>query len=357
MSQSKPSTLIEQILPLAVLFTVLLIAILTVYPFLPAILWGGMLAIAIEPRYRWLSSRLGNRPVLAAWLSGLFLTLLFVIPAAGLSRALLAFLPDALNWLESQTMNASNRIPTPFHDLPSFGPHITAMWHSLFDDAGALTSQFGDELKAFLLWLLHELEIFGVFVFEFAIGILLAVLLAYRAERISELAGKFLDRLGGKFAQRLAANSVKTTRSAVRGVLGAALAQTLVATFSYVVAGVPGWMIWAGLTFVLSLVQVGPVLIWVPMSLWLWASDQPYMAAFVFLWGLIVVNLTDNIVRPVLVSKDSDLPAILAFIGAVGGLLQWGVVGVFLGPVIVAVGYDLILKWIEPETLTKETIS
>jgi predicted PurR-regulated permease PerM len=81
------------------------------------------------------------------------------------------------------------------------------------------------------------------------------------------------------------------------------------------------------------------------------------MALFVFLWGLVVVNLTDNIVRPMLVSKDLDLPAILAFLGAVGGLLEWGVVGVFLGPVIVAVGYELLIKWIEPDTLPDETLT
>ena len=80
------------------------------------------------------------------------------------------------------------------------------------------------------------------------------------------------------------------------------------------------------------------------------------MALFVFLWGLIVVNLIDNIVRPMLVSKDSDMPATLAFLGAVGGLMQWGVVGVFLGPVIVAVGYELVLKWVNPDTLPEETL-
>jgi len=75
------------------------------------------------------------------------------------------------------------------------------------------------------------------------------------------------------------------------------------------------------------------------------------------MWGLVIVNVTDNIVRPILVSKGSELPAILAFLGAIGGLLEWGVVGVFLGPVIVAVGYELILKWIEPNTLPHDSIS
>jgi predicted PurR-regulated permease PerM len=147
-------------------------------------------------------------------------------------------------------------------------------------------------------------------------------------------------------ARELAAYSVETTRQAVRGVLGAALAQTLVATFAFAVAGIPGWVIWAGITFILSLVQVGPMVVTLPMAGWLWMSDRPGMAIFMALWSLIVVNITDNVIRPMLLSKDGNLPATLAFLGALGGLVEWGVVGVFLGPVILAVGYKLFLKWI-----------
>ena len=172
------------------------------------------------------------------------------------------------------------------------------------------------------------------------------MILVLRADRVTGLATKFFEKVGGHFALRLAAHSVLTTRGAVQGVLGAALAQTLVATFSYVVAGVPGWLLWAGITFILSLIQIGPVLVWLPMSLWLWTQDQSYMAAFVFLWGLIVVNVTDNIARPLLVSKDSDMPASLAFLGAVGGLAghYWG----HSAPGLVAAGLralNLVLAW------------
>lgn len=354
MARSSQLTLIEKLLPLGLLFAVLFIATLTLYPFLPAVLWGCMLAIAIEPRYRWLVGRLGDRQLLAACLLGLFLMLCIVVPAIGLARAMLAFLPDALNWLE-RISTAGGDIPIGnLHELPAVGPHIQELWSDIFSDAAGAARHFEQELKTVFLWVLHEAEVLGVFVFEFAIGILLAMILVYRSERVSEIASKFFHKIGGTFAQRLAVHSVFTTRQAVRGVLGAALAQTLVATVSYVIAGVPGWMIWAGVTFVLSLIQIGPVLIWLPISIWLVTNDQIAMAAFVFLWGLIVVNLTDNIVRPMLVSKDSDLPASLAFLGAVGGLFEFGVVGVFLGPVIVAVAYELVLKWLEPDTLPEE---
>lgn len=354
MSRPPSHTLAERFLPAALLAALLVVVLLTLSPFLPALLWGVILAVAVEPRFQWLVGRLDGRRKLAAWLTGLVLALLLVLPALGLARALVAFLPDGLSWLERTASVAPVEPPQRLQKIPAIGPHLAELWHTLRSDAAGLLAHFGAELKTALLWTVHELEGLGIFVFEFAIGVILAVLLVYRRERIVELSRKFLDRLGGPTAHRLAAVSVLTTRQTVRGVLGAALAQTLVATFSYVVAGVPGWLIWAGITFLLALVQVGPVLVWLPMSLWLWANGQPWMALFVFLWGLIVVNLIDNVVRPILVSQGSNLPSALAFLGAVGGLLEWGVVGVFLGPVVVAVGYELLLAWIEPETLPEE---
>lgn len=357
MSQPSRTSQIERLLPIALTFGVLLIAVLTLYPFLPALLWAMMVAIAIEPSYVKLVRWLNGRRVLAAWLMGLGLMLAIIVPALGLGRTLLALVPDALSWVEGLANYTARVGPGSMQDLPALGPQLSAMWETMFSDTRDIATHFRDELKTILLWTVQEAQLVGVFVFEFAIGVVLAMILVYRAPRVSEIATKFFERAGGRFALRLAAHSVVTTRVAVRGVLGAALAQTLVATFSYVVAGVPGWMIWAGVTFILSLIQIGPVLVWVPMALWLWTQDQSYMALFVFLWGLIVVNLTDNIVRPMLVSKDSDMPASLAFLGAVGGLIEWGVVGVFLGPVIVAVGYELVLKWLEPDTLPDETLA
>lgn len=355
----KPSQVspIERLLPIGLALIVIVLATLTLYPFLPAILWAAMVAIALEPSYLKLVRWLNGRRVLAAWLMGVGLMLAIIIPSLGLGSALLALIPDALNWLERLAYYTTAHVgPGSMQDLPAIGGPLGELLESLRTDATGFATHYRDELKTVLLWLVGQAQVFGVFVFEFAIGVILAMILVLRAGRVSELAINFFDRVGGRFALRLAAHSVDTTRIAVLGVLGAALAQTLVATFSYVVAGVPGWLLWAGVTFILSLIQIGPVLVWLPMSLWLWTQDQSYMAAFVFLWGLIVVNVTDNIVRPLLVSKNSDMPASLAFLGAVGGLMAWGVVGVFVGPVIVAVAYELVIKWLEPETLPDATL-
>ena len=345
--------LLEKLAPLGLVFAVLLVGFLTLSPFLPAILWGTVLAVAVAPLHQKLLAATGNRRALAAAITGIGLSLCFIVPAIGIARALAAFLPSALNWIEGVALDGLNRPPEPVLNLPLIGESVADLWQSLGTDLSSVATHFRDELKTVLVWLAYEAEVLGVFVLEFAIGIVLAVALVYHFDRVAELSQKFFDRLGGTFAQRMAALSVKTTRHTVVGVLGAALAQTLVATFSYVVAGVPGWIIWAGVTFILSLIQIGPALVFVPISVWLWTQGETGMAIFVLVWGLVVVNLVDNIVRPWLVSKGAHIPAILAFLGALGGLVQWGLVGVFLGPVVVAVCYEMILKWIEPDTLPR----
>lgn len=345
--------LIEKLAPLGLVFAVLLIGLLTLYPFLPAILWGAVLAIAVAPLHQKLLLSVGNRRALAATITGIGLTLCFVVPAIGIARALASFLPSALNWVERVALADLGDPPEPVLNLPLVGESIAELWRSLGTDISSVATHFGDELKALLVWFAYEAEVLGIFVLEFAIGILLAVALVYNFDRIAELSDKFFDRIGGTFARRMALLSVRTTRHTVIGVLGAALAQTLVATLSYVIAGVPGWIIWAGITFILSLIQIGPALVFVPISIWLWTQGELGMAIFILVWGLVVVNLVDNIVRPWLVSKGAHIPAILAFLGALGGLVEWGLVGVFLGPVVVAVCYEMILKWIEPDTLPK----
>lgn len=343
--------LIEKLAPLGLVLAVLFVGLLTLFPFLAAILWGVVLAIAVAPLHQKLLLSLGNRRGLAAIITGCGLALSFVLPAIGIARALASFLPSALNWVERVALAGLGTAPEPVLKVPLIGKSLAEFWHTLGTDISSVATHFGDELKALLVWVAYEAEVLGIFVFEFAIGVIIAAALLYNFDRVSELSQKFFDRLGGTFAKRMAALSVVTTRQTVIGVLGAALAQALVATFSYVVAGVPGWIIWSGITFILALIQIGPALVFVPISIWLWSQGQPGMAVFVLLWGLLVVNLVDNIVRPWLVSKGAHMPAILAFLGALGGLVEWGLVGVFLGPVVVAVCYEMILKWIEPDTL------
>ena len=357
MSKPPDKRLIDHFVPLAVVLSFVVVVFLTISPFLPALLWGVVLAIAIDPSFRWLVEKVSGRRLLAAWVTAVLLAIIFIIPALGLARALLDFVPEALSWFERLAAANTHEPPGGLKDLPAIGPQILALWQDLMTDASKAFARFQAEIKGAFLWFLAEAEVLGIFVLEFAIGILFAVIFVYRGDSLTGHVDRFLHRVGGRFAQDVAAHSVTTARQTVRGVLGAALVQTLVAVVSYLIVGVPNWMILAGITFLLALIQIGPFLVFIPLSIWLWADGHVWQAAFVFLWGIVVVNTVDNIVRPMIASKDSNLPASLAFLGALGGLAEWGVLGVFLGPVILAVGYEVVMKWIESDKAKEQTSS
>ena len=143
-----------------------------------------MLAVAAEPRYQKLVQRLNGGRLLADWLMGLFLSLVIVLPGFGFDRAMLAFLPGALSWVEQVGTSSAELVPGRLHELPSIGPAIGNFWHSLFSDASGVASHVKDDLKTVLIWLLHEIEILGIFVFEFAIGVIIAAIVLYRLDRV-----------------------------------------------------------------------------------------------------------------------------------------------------------------------------
>ncbi|MFC3726804.1 AI-2E family transporter [Neoaquamicrobium sediminum] len=339
------SEYIGRLAPAAVVGALVVVVYLTISPFLPAIIWGAVVAIAIDPWFRWLVRKLDGRRLLSAWIVGVLLAGTVVIPALGLAAAMLNFLPNALSWTGRLSEVGPTEPPAILADLPAIGPQVTAFWHDLTTDASHALSLFRDEIKTGFLWLLGEVEIFGVFVGEFAIGILLAVVFLYAGDHLTSGLDRFFNRLGGSFAQEIARDSARTARQTVIGVLGAALVQTLVATIAFLVVSVPNWMLLAGVMFMLALIQIGPLLIFVPLAIWLWADGHGWQAAYVLFWGIVVVGLADNIVRPMIASKGGDVPASLAFLGALGGFTQWGVIGVFIGPVILAVGYEVASRW------------
>jgi predicted PurR-regulated permease PerM len=351
MDRGRSREILESGLPLFLLMGLFVLAVATLLPFMPAILWGGILSIALAPFHGWLRRRLGGRNLLATWVVTILLILLLVLPMVFLSRALIAFIPDAIAWI--QTLGATETIvPAGGELVLPAGREVADFWQAILADLAVIRDHFGEELRPAAFWLIGEGRLVGTFVLEFALGVILAAVLMHRADEAGSIVSRLLDQLGGAFAQTMGGHAVAAIRSTVLGLLGSAAVQTAVATFSYVVAGLPHWPILALMTFVLGMVQVGPVLVWGPAALWLWMGDQPALAIFVAVWGLLVVGLSDNFVKALVLSRGAHIPAFLAFLGAIGGLLTWGIVGIFVGPVIVGVTYQLVVQWVAEEKAT-----
>lgn len=346
-----PRATIEAFLPFAILLTIFLLGFVTLRPFLPAMVWALVLGIALAPLHARIEAASNGSRLVATLLVTLLMLVVLVLPMLALSRALMVFIPDALAWLQKLSDRALNEhiaVPAGASFLEG---DLAGIWNTLIKDIAVLQRHVGTDLGPAFLWLLDQTRLLGAFLLELVLGVVLAALILNQRDRATALFERIVGRIGGESGSPVATQAVRTVRSAVWGILGAAAAQTVAASVIYVVAGVPHWAILAFATFVLAMVTVGPALVWGPVAIWLWLDGHVMLALFATAWGFLVVGFIDNIVRTVAISRTSDLPASLAFLGAIGGLLAWGVIGVLLGPVIVALCRQLVLTWATESTV------
>jgi predicted PurR-regulated permease PerM len=279
---------------------VLVAAALTLLPFLPAILWGAILAIDLAPVHTWLTKLVGDRHRLAALLAAAFLALLLVLPAVAITYSLAHFVPDAIQWIGRVMGEGLPAPPAAILKVPAIGQQLYAGWLSLSQQGSALVAHFEAEIKGSVNWLLLETGILGTFVLEFVMAIVIAGILLAHQNAVTTLIRTFVQKTSGAPGLEKLALLVSTTRSVVRGVIGAAFVQAVVCTFAYVVAGVPGWPLLGALTCFASIIQIGPMLVWLPVAIWLWLQQATGWALFVGAWGLLVGNTVDNVVQPYL---------------------------------------------------------
>jgi predicted PurR-regulated permease PerM len=204
-------------------------------------------------------------------------------------------------------------------------------------------------LGKFLAWAKTWLIAVGVAVGHGVTQILLSAFLAFFLLRdapvLSERLLVTMDRLAGGRGRHLITVAGGTVRGVIYGILGTAIAQSLVAGLGFWIAGLPGAVLLSVLTFFLAVIPFGPPMIWLPAAMWLFAQNKPGMAIFMLVWGGLGISSVDNFLRPYLISQGSKMPFVLIFCGVIGGALSFGLVGVFLGPTLLAVAFRLIEEW------------
>jgi predicted PurR-regulated permease PerM len=174
------------------------------------------------------------------------------------------------------------------------------------------------------------------------------------APELSERLAVGVERLAGQRGRYLIKVAGDTVRGVIYGILGTAIAQALLAGLGFWIAGVPGAVLLAVLTFFFAVVPFGPPLIWVPAAMWLFTQNKTGLGIFMLAWGLLGISSVDNVLRPYLISQGSKMPFALIFCGVIGGALAFGLVGVFLGPTMLAVAFRLIEEWSSSRNVSRE---
>lgn len=267
---------------------------------------------------------------------------------------------DRNRWIEQldkeveftpKNQGSENTIPVTPHSelLPGYdessahGPTDAA--NKSHDESSPIISMLG----RFLSWARTGLIAVGLTVGQGVTQILISTFLAFFILRdSSQLAGRLnviVERLAGDRGRRLIKVAGDTVSGVIYGILGTAIAQAIVAGIGFTIAGIPGAVLLSVLTFFFAVVPFGPPLIWLPATIWLFAQEKHGLALFMLLWGIFLISSVDNLLRPFLISQGTKLPFALIFCGVIGGALAFGLVGVFLGPTLLAVAFRLIEEW------------
>jgi predicted PurR-regulated permease PerM len=332
---------IEQIAGLILIGAIIVGCALVLRLFALAILWAAILCFVTWPLRELLLKWFHGRHNLTAAIMTVILLLVLFIPFLVVGLTFTNSIRSAMQWLETHNDMTLFPLPAWVERIPYAGRKISEYWSDMTENAEPVLNQLKPWFQEAGLWLLRHSIDFAQGVFTLAMGVLIAFFLYRDGEGVIANLREIFQRIGGDYAQRLM-DVVKTTvRSVVYGTIGTALAQGIVAGIGFAIAGVPSPMLLALFTFILGLIPFGPPIIWIGASLWLFADGHPRWGIFMIFYGLLCISGIDNFVKPYLISRGSKLSFIVMFIGVLGGLATFGLIGIFLGPTLLAVGYSL----------------
>lgn len=333
---------------LAILFLVALVSfsLWILSPFLPAVVWAATLVIATWPVLSRVQAWLWNKRGLAVTIMTLALLLVFVAPfwaAIGMIVRNASQIVDWATWL------ASMDVPPPpswLNDVPLLGAPAVKIWQEI-GDAGIheLLQRARPYAGMLTEWFIAAVGGFGLVLIQFLLTVAVAAIMYARGEVAAAMVTRFARRLAGARGERSAQLAAKAIRSVALGVVVTALIQAAVGSTGLLLAGVPFAPVLSAITFLLCIAQIGPGPVLVPAVIWMYVKDDPALASVLVIFSVVAMSL-DNVLRPILIRKGADLPMLLILAGVIGGLITFGLIGIFLGPTVLAVGYTLLQEWI-----------
>ena len=313
-------------------------------PFLTPIVLAAILTVVSWPLFQWLNDRLRGHSTLAA---GIMVTLMIVTVLIPLSIActILAKQIPGVFAVIREWVHAGMPLPAWLTSIPYLGRMIQDAFQFGIDPS-EIRGFLEKSIDPLTKWLLGLSLSVGNGIFQLVLVAVVAFFFYRDGNTLSARTVMFINRISGGLAAEFTEILVKTTRSVVFGVIGTAIGQGLVAAVGFWIAGVPSIAVLSSLVCVLSVVPVGPPLVWGPVALWLYATGNVGMAIFLVLWGTLAVSSVDNFLKPILISRGTSMPLALVFLGVFGGILSFGFLGLVLGPILLAATLALFKAWV-----------
>lgn len=336
---------------LAILFIGALIgtSIWILKPFLGAAIWAVTIVTATWPLMAAIQRRLWKRRSLAVLVMTIVLLCVLVIPFWLAIGTIVSNADRLAGWVKSLAYFELPPPPEWLGRIPVLGTDIVMAWEKA---ALAGINDFVKKLAPYggnvIRWFISEVGGFGVLLLQFLLTVAFSALLYATGEQAAFRIKEFGRRLAGQRGIHSVLLAGQAVRGVALGVVVTALAQSILAGIGLAIAQIPFTAVLTAVIFMLAIAQVGPLLILIPAVIWLYSTSGPGWGTFLLVWTL-VVGTMDNFLRPVLIKKGADIPLLIIFTGVVGGLIAFGLIGIFVGPVVLAVGHTLLSAWIDEE--------
>jgi len=337
----------DQIVTISAVIFLVIGCFVVLRPFLSALVWAAIICFSTWPIYKRFENWLNGRRTLAATLMTFIVSLVIVIPIALIGISVVNNIASLIPAIKSWIHEGPPQPPAWIENLPIVGGMIHTYWENITHNSGQMLSVAKNFLSEWKGWFLARSLDLGQILIQLTLSVFISFFIYRDGMTVVQKLMTAEKRIAGERTQRLLDVVGGTVRGVVYGILGTAAAQGCLAGIGLWIAGVP-YPLWGGiLTFFLSLVPVGPPVVWVSATLWLFVTEgvAAWRWIFMLVWGLCIVSGVDNVLKPYLISRGSNLPFVLVFLGVFGGIFAFGVIGIFVGPTLIAVGYVLLQEW------------
>lgn len=335
---------VESAIRIGLIFLLLVVSFLIFKPFLVLIVWGMIIAVAFYPLHLRFTKLLKGKSKASALILTLFLLALLIIPATLFIGAVFDNASDLSNKILSGTLS----IPPPpqrVSDWPLIGEPLYDLWQSSSNSLEKTIEKYGDQIHQFGVLLFGSIG--GVLggVLVFVLSIIVAGIFLVNSEGSYSFAVKLSEKLMGQRGKLLVDNSKATIQSVVKGVIGVALIQSILVGIGFWAAGIPAASLLTIIVFIFALMQLPPIIIVVPVIVYVFSVESTTVAIIFTIYELIA-GASDNILKPILLGRGLEIPMMVILLGAIGGMILMGMIGLFIGSVILALAYQLFLEWL-----------
>lgn len=313
-------------------------------PFITIMAWSSIIAVTAYPFVKKMAGWFGGRMKLAVTVFVLVALALVLLPGISIVGSIVHSGKTIIEGLE----NASLSVPPPnvrVRDWPVVGEKVFDAWSDASANLERAIERYADQVKRGLGWLFSSLATIGIDLILTLLALILSGLLIMYAESLNRSSIAFFDRIVGRNGKEFSDSSRDTIRSVVKGVVLVAVIQAILAWIGMAFADVPAAGVWAVLVLFLAVMQLPPLIILLPMIIYVFSEASSGIAIAFAIWS-IIVSISDSFLKPMFLGRGLNIPMLVILIGAIGGMILHGIVGLFIGAVVMALGYQLYSAWL-----------